>query len=108
MMRLRQAWQAVRDRLAPAKIGRGSVIEIFSKPDCRLCEVAKARLQKLQEKWGFALCEVNIANDERLLAEYGTRIPLIRVNGEPACKYEIDETLLRRKLERVARTIREE
>ncbi len=105
---LRRARRAVQDRLVPAKIGRGSVIELISKPDCHLCEAAKRHLHRLQRQWGFELREVNIAGDEELLAEFGTRIPLVRVNGQLACKYEIDEARLRQKLERAARSAGEE
>jgi glutaredoxin len=95
---LRSAWQALRARMAPEKPGYGQVVEIFSKPDCHLCDLAKVHLRGLQRKWGFELREVNIASDEKLLAEYGTRIPLIWVNGQLACKYKVDEHALRQKL----------
>lgn len=95
---LRRTWRAGRDWLWPEKIGRGSVVEIFSKPDCHLCEVAKAHLLRLQKKWGFELREVNVAQDENLMMNYGSRIPLVLVNGRPACKYKIDEQALRQKL----------
>ena len=108
MAKLHAAWQALRGRVRPAKFAHGCVVEIFSKPDCHLCEVAKAHLRALQKKWGFDLREVNIANDEGLLARYGERIPLVRVNGQVACKYEIDEIALRQKVARAARTAREE
>ncbi len=93
-----QAWQALRDRVIPAKIGRGQVVEIFSKADCSLCETAKAELLRLQQKWGFELREVNLAHDEVLLRKYGARIPLVRVNGKLVCKYKIDVEALRHKL----------
>ncbi|MGH7492097.1 MAG: glutaredoxin family protein [bacterium] len=108
MATLHAAWQAWRGRGTPAKFAHGCVVEIFSKPDCHLCEVAKAHLQALQKEWGFKLREVNIANDESLLAQYGTRIPLVWVNGQLACKYKIDENVLRQKLARPAGAAREE
>ena len=108
MASLRQAWEAMRTRLAPPPLGRGSLVEIFGKPDCHLCEVAKARLHELQRQWGFELHEVNIAQDPRLQAEYGERIPVIRVNGELAGKFRIDEARLRRKLEQAAHAPGEE
>ncbi len=70
----------------------GAVVEIYSKPDCHLCDDAKAILRKLQRRHRFILREVNIARDEKLLAEYGTRIPLVFVNGHLVCKYFVDET----------------
>ena len=70
----------------------GAVVEIYSKPDCHLCDDAKAILRKLQRHHRFTLREVNIAGDAKLLAAYGTRIPLVFVNGHLVCKYFVDET----------------
>ena len=67
------------------------VVEIYSKPDCHLCEEAKSILVMMQRRYGFQLREVNIANDPALLAEYGERIPLIYVNGHLVCKHFVDE-----------------
>ncbi|MGH7451861.1 MAG: glutaredoxin family protein [bacterium] len=79
----------------PAKTNAaGAVVEIYSKPDCHLCGEAKAALVKMQRRYGFQLREVNIAEDPALLAEYGTRIPLIYVDGHLVCKYYVDETAI--------------
>lgn len=85
------------------KLGAGLVVEIYSKPDCHLCEVAKEQLEVLQRRWPFELREVNIAESAELLAEFGERIPLVWVEGKLACKYRVDEEALRRKLEQAAR-----
>jgi len=76
----------------------GVLVEIYSKPDCHLCDDAKANLRKMQRQHGFQLREVNIANDKALLAEYGARIPLVLVNGQLACKYFVDEKMVVRKM----------
>jgi len=77
----------------------GSVaVEIYSKPDCHLCDEAKAVLLKMQRRHGFQLREVNIANDEKLLAEYGARIPLVFVNNHLVCKYFVDEAAVVRNI----------
>jgi len=81
--------------LLPARTNvTGVVVEIYSKPDCHLCEEAKAALVKMQRRYGFQLREVNIAADPALLAEYGTRIPLIYVDGHLVCKYFVDEAAI--------------
>lgn len=78
-------------RLTNAGSGKGVLVEIYSKPDCCLCDEAKARLRQLQRRHGFRLQEVNITADPHLFEEYHTRIPLIWVNGRLACKYHVDE-----------------
>lgn len=89
------------------KLGAGLVVEIYSKPDCHLCEVAKAELVRLQRQWPFRLREVNLAENAQLLEEFGALIPLVWVEGKLACKFRVDEGRLRRKLEEAARTERE-
>ncbi|MCI0692178.1 glutaredoxin family protein [candidate division KSB1 bacterium] len=76
----------------------GVVVEIYSKPDCHLCDEAKVALVKMQRHYGFQLREVNIAGDPALLAEYGTRIPLIWVDGHLVCKYFVDEAAMVKRL----------
>lgn len=68
-----------------------AVVEIYSKSDCHLCDEAKATLLKMQRRYDFQLREVNIAGDPALMAEYGTRIPLVFVDGRLVCKYFVDE-----------------
>ena len=83
----------------PAKTNlAGVVVEIYSKPDCHLCDDAKAALAKMQRRYGFQLREVNIAADPDLLAEYGTRLPLVWVDGHLACKYFVDEATIVKRL----------
>ena len=84
------------------KLGEGIVVEIYSKPGCHLCEIAKARLEALQQHWPFELREINIAHDPRMMEEFGERIPLVWVEGKLACKYRVEEETLRRKLEQAA------
>ncbi len=85
-------------RLTHAKSGEGVLVEIYSKPDCCLCDEAKARLLELQRRYGFILHEVDITSEQRLYADYHTRIPLIWVNGRLACKYRVDEQAILRKM----------
>lgn len=76
-------------------------VVIYSKPECHLCEQAKAQLLQIQKQHSFQLDEVDISRDEKLLAEFGTRIPLIWVNGRLVGKYEVNETALVTELKRV-------
>jgi len=77
-------------------------VSIYSKPDCHLCETAKAQLVALQRRYGFQLTEVDISRDENLLAEFGTRIPLIWANGKLVGKYQVDEAALLAELRRAS------
>jgi len=98
--RIKNSWPA--RNLLSSRASRGIVVEIYGKPDCHLCEVAKAKLLRLQHKLGFQLHEVNIAESDQLLQEMGTRIPLIRIDGRLACKYFVEEKAFLTKLAEAA------
>jgi glutaredoxin len=75
-------------------------VEIYSKPDCHLCEEAKAVLQEVQTAWPFTLVEINITTDPALLEAYGQEIPVVFINGRKAFKYWVKKPDLLRKLQR--------
>ena len=90
--------KALRFFLPAKSIAADTIVEIYSKPDCHLCDEAKNILVKMQRRHGFQLREVNIAGDPALLAEYGERIPLVYVNGHLVCKYFVDEKAVARRI----------
>ncbi len=50
-------------------------LTLYSTSHCHLCELAHALLMPLPA--GFRLEIIDIAEDEALLAQYGTRIPVL-------------------------------
>lgn len=96
----------LKDLFTPPKLGAGLVVEIYSKPDCHLCDEAKAELVRLQRRWPFRLQEVNIAESAQMLEEFGARIPLVWVEGKLACKFRVEEKRMQRALAAAARTRR--
>ena len=76
------------------------VVDIFSKPDCHLCDDAKALLTAMQSRHAFILREVNIADQAELLTQYGEEIPVIFIDGHKAFKYRIDPQQFVRHLQR--------
>jgi hypothetical protein len=48
---------------------------LYSTSGCHLCAQAQAVLQRTL---GFSVAEVEIADDEGLLVQYGVRIPVLR------------------------------
>lgn len=73
-------------------------VEIYSKPDCHLCEEAKAILKKAQGTYDFELSEIDIREDSQIYEEYKEKIPFIFINGKKAFKYRVDPESLARKL----------
>jgi glutaredoxin len=76
-----------------------TVVTVYSRPDCHLCEEALAALRRLQRELDFELCELDIDADEALQRAYFERIPVVALDGEELCEYFLDEALLRKRLE---------
>jgi glutaredoxin-like protein DUF836 len=81
-----------------------TVITLYTRPGCHLCdEVREAILAVREELPPFALSEVNIEQDDGLLARYLERIPVVAVDGEVVSELELKLDLLRASLDTVRR-----
>ena len=79
-------------------------IDIYSRPACPLCDEAKAVLERVRQRYAFALRVINIEEDAALEAAYGTQIPVVFINGNMAFKYHVNEAELERKMKRLWKT----
>lgn len=82
----------LRRKKAPVKV------EIYSKEDCHLCEVAKAVLLRVKQKYPIQITEIDISLDNELLEKYKEQIPVVFINGRKAFKFKIDEKELYKKI----------
>jgi glutaredoxin len=73
---------------------------VYSKEDCHLCELAKAALLPLCEKYRIPVEEIDITQDPKLLAQYGEEIPVGFLNGEKVFKIRVEPRRLRRLLKK--------
>ena len=62
-------------------------VYLYSTAGCHLCDLAKAILWPLLVKHQFRLMEVEIADDDDLIARYGVRIPVL---GSPLSERELN------------------
>jgi glutaredoxin len=76
-----------------------TLLTVYSKPDCHLCEDAMVALRRLQAELGFALQELDITTDEALHRAYFERIPVVSVDGEELWEYFVEEAAVRERLE---------
>jgi glutaredoxin len=76
-----------------------SVLTLYSKPGCHLCEEALQALQALQGEIAFELRVRDISSDEALHRAYFERIPVVDLDGEELCEYFVEEALVRERLE---------
>lgn len=75
-------------------------VEIYSKPDCPLCDDAKAVLLSVQRRIPFALREINIESDPAVFERYRYDIPVVFIDGKKAFKHRLDERQLEARLRR--------
>ena len=54
-------------------------VNLYSTVGCHLCEQAKVILWPLLLQYQFRLNEIDIATDDALIEQYGTRIPALGV-----------------------------
>jgi glutaredoxin len=77
------------------------LVEIFSRPGCHLCDVAKEVIERVRQRHDFSLKVTNIETDPRLEEVYGAEIPVITINGNKAFKYHVDEAEFEKKVNRL-------
>ena len=74
-----------------------TVVTLYGKPGCHLCDEARAALSDARAGEDFELREVDVSIDPVLHREYGERIPVVAVDGAEAFEFRVDpEELLRR------------
>jgi glutaredoxin len=77
-----------------------TLITIFSRHGCHLCEVAEATLTELKEELDFEI-EVNfIDGDVELEKLYGNEVPVIHIDGEHHDFYRVDPERFKSSLEK--------
>ena len=79
-----------------------SVVTLYGKPGCHLCDEALAVVEAVRAGRGFELEQVDITLDPRLHARYGERIPVVAVEGEELFEYRVDARDLEQALDRVS------
>lgn len=66
------------------------LVQIYSRPNCHLCEEAKAVIKQAQAEVVFTLEEINIDDDPDLRARYTNDVPLVFINGRKAFKHRVE------------------
>ena len=85
------------------------ILTLFTKPGCHLCEEALNAIDlvvseikaKNSKDVQIELVELNILEDETLLAAYGEEIPVLQINGETHAYWRIDKDRFREALEKL-------
>lgn len=66
------------------------LVEIYTKPQCPLCEDVKDVLAEVRERIEFTVVEHNILADAALYEKFRYDIPVVRVAGEVLFRHRVD------------------
>ena len=80
---------------------RKTLVTIYSRPGCHLCDEAKAIILAAGRDEFFDLEEINIEDNEELQERYRYEIPVVLIDGTKAFKYKVDAAEFRKKLRRL-------
>lgn len=67
------------------------LVELFSKDDCHLCDVAMDVLTRVQQIHPFELKVTNIQEGDEHYHRFKDRIPVVHINREFTFQYRVPE-----------------
>lgn len=71
-----------------------TIVKLYTRNGCHLCENARAILLNLKQKWNFHYIEADIDQSDELTERYGLMIPVVEINGEEVQFGQIDELFI--------------
>jgi glutaredoxin len=78
-----------------------TVLTLYGKPGCHLCEDARAEIDRIRGEREFELREVDVSLEPALHREYGERIPVVAIDGVDVLELRVHAHELRRLLDTV-------
>jgi glutaredoxin len=79
-----------------------TLVTLYGKPGCHLCEEARAVVDAVRAEHPFELEELDITRDPELEARYRERIPMLAIDGVEALELVIERSELERRLASMA------
>ena len=69
-------------------------VVLYSRSQCHLCDDARAVIAGVRQRVDFPFHEVLIDGDDHLEREYGTRVPVVTVEGREEFELTVDPARL--------------
>ncbi|MBU8900615.1 glutaredoxin family protein [Corallococcus sp. H22C18031201] len=69
-------------------------VDIYSKPNCSLCEKARVVVEEVRARIPFELRILSILEDPELLTRWRYEIPVVVIDGVPAFTLHVDAVAL--------------
>lgn len=73
----------------------GPRVQLYSRTNCHLCEIALADLARICGELSLPFEEIDVDTDPALLAGYADRVPVIVVDGRELGCFRVEEARLR-------------
>ena len=77
-----------------------TIVTIYGRTGCHLCEDALKVLQSLKEELNFEIKEILIDGDQELQSLYGEQIPVTQIDGVHHDYWRVDPERFRSSLEK--------
>ena len=71
---------------------------VYTRAQCCCCHKALDVLKEAQQRFGFAIEEVDVDGDPNLIAQFDTEVPVVALNGKVRFRGVINPALLNRLL----------
>lgn len=79
-----------------------TLVELYSKEDCHLCNEAREVLERVQKQIPFRLREFKLTPGDPSFDDFKELFPVVHINKVPAFKYRVSENMLKIKLQQIA------
>jgi glutaredoxin len=82
-----------------------TTVTLYTRPDCCLCDDARAAIWRVRRDYEFELEEIDISQDRALSETYGERVPVVMLDGRAVSELRIDEDELRSRIAPAAEVV---
>jgi len=77
-----------------------TVVTVYSRKNCHLCDVALDSLETVKDELAFEIEKIYIDGDEELTTKYGEEVPVIHIDGKHHDIFRVDLERFRSSLEK--------
>ena len=77
-----------------------TVVTIYSRENCHLCDVAVESLESVKSELNFEIEKIYIDGDTDLVNRYGEEVPVIHIDGKHHDIFRVDLERFRSSLEK--------
>ena len=77
-----------------------TVVTVYSRKNCHLCDVAIESLETVKSKFNFEIEKIYIDGDAELTTKYGEEVPVIHIDGKHHDIFRVDLERFRSSLEK--------